>query len=203
MEKRRPTPTPKPMPTSGLTRMLVFLGGALSGTLVEAALAAQHATEEPRGGGGNSTGDNHMGNETPQGLPLLLRPPPSVDRLAINKDKKTSNGRKTTPMPMLGLIKALAFLGVALISKLVGGALPARQAIPRSTPVEEARNSTRCVRENQSSVTLKLYYLQNGSARLGFWIKGREFLLPVRIVLKVFFSPRGGISLIWAGILSD
>ncbi|XP_020111435.1 uncharacterized protein LOC109726310 isoform X2 [Ananas comosus] len=68
------------MPTSGLTRMLVFLGGALSGTLVEVALAAQHATEEPRGGGGNSTGNNHLGNETPQGLPLLLRPPPSVYR---------------------------------------------------------------------------------------------------------------------------
>ncbi|KAJ8491401.1 hypothetical protein OPV22_013122 [Ensete ventricosum] len=42
----------------------------------------------------------------------------------------------------------------------------------------------RCVREDQSSVTLKLYYLENGSARLGFWIRGREFLLPVGIVLK-------------------
>ncbi|WOL19443.1 DNA-directed RNA polymerase I subunit 2 [Canna indica] len=42
----------------------------------------------------------------------------------------------------------------------------------------------RCVREDQSSVTLKLYYLENGSARLGFWMRGREFLLPVGIVLK-------------------
>lgn len=42
----------------------------------------------------------------------------------------------------------------------------------------------RCVREDQSSVTLRLYYLQNGSARLGFGIRGREFLLPVGIVLK-------------------
>ncbi|XP_065876124.1 DNA-directed RNA polymerase I subunit 2 isoform X2 [Euphorbia lathyris] len=48
----------------------------------------------------------------------------------------------------------------------------------------------RCVRENQSSltdqssVTVKLYYLRNGSARLGFWIQGREYLLPVGIVLK-------------------
>ncbi|XP_057520184.1 DNA-directed RNA polymerase I subunit 2 isoform X1 [Amaranthus tricolor] len=42
----------------------------------------------------------------------------------------------------------------------------------------------RCVREDQSSVTLKLYYLNNGSARIGFWIQAREFLLPVGIVLK-------------------
>ncbi|XP_078427408.1 nuclear RNA polymerase A2 [Wolffia australiana] len=42
----------------------------------------------------------------------------------------------------------------------------------------------RCVREDQSSVSVKLYYLQNGSARLGFWIQGREYLLPVGIVLK-------------------
>ncbi|RWR93399.1 DNA-directed RNA polymerase I subunit 2 [Cinnamomum micranthum f. kanehirae] len=43
----------------------------------------------------------------------------------------------------------------------------------------------RCVREDQSAVTLKLYYLLNGSARLGFTIRGREILLPVGIVLKV------------------
>ncbi|KAL5564528.1 hypothetical protein UlMin_027692, partial [Ulmus minor] len=42
----------------------------------------------------------------------------------------------------------------------------------------------RCVREDQSAVTVKLYYLRNGSARLGFWIQGREYLLPVGIVLK-------------------
>ncbi|XP_068648469.1 DNA-directed RNA polymerase I subunit 2 [Aristolochia californica] len=42
----------------------------------------------------------------------------------------------------------------------------------------------RCVREDQSSVTLRLYYLQNGSARLGFSIKAREYLLPIGVVLK-------------------
>uniref|UniRef100_A0A5B7BLJ7 DNA-directed RNA polymerase subunit beta n=1 Tax=Davidia involucrata TaxID=16924 RepID=A0A5B7BLJ7_DAVIN len=42
----------------------------------------------------------------------------------------------------------------------------------------------RCVREDQSAVTVKLYYLNNGSARLGFWIQGREYLLPVGVVLK-------------------
>uniref|UniRef100_A0A1D1YVP6 DNA-directed RNA polymerase subunit beta n=1 Tax=Anthurium amnicola TaxID=1678845 RepID=A0A1D1YVP6_9ARAE len=42
----------------------------------------------------------------------------------------------------------------------------------------------RCVREDQSAVTVKLYYLQNGSARLGFWIRGKEYLLPAGIVLK-------------------
>ncbi|XP_075644883.1 DNA-directed RNA polymerase I subunit 2 [Castanea sativa] len=42
----------------------------------------------------------------------------------------------------------------------------------------------RCERKNQSSVSVKLYYLRNGSARLGFWIQGREYLLPVGVVLK-------------------
>lgn len=42
----------------------------------------------------------------------------------------------------------------------------------------------RCVREDQSAVTVKLYYLNNGSARFGFWIQGREYLLPVGIILK-------------------
>ncbi|KAJ4796363.1 DNA-directed RNA polymerase subunit beta [Rhynchospora pubera] len=46
----------------------------------------------------------------------------------------------------------------------------------------------RCVRDDLSGVTLKLYYLQNGSARLGFWIGGREFLLPVGIVLKALID---------------
>ncbi|EXC31692.1 putative DNA-directed RNA polymerase I subunit RPA2 [Morus notabilis] len=42
----------------------------------------------------------------------------------------------------------------------------------------------RCVREDQSSVSVRVYYLRNGSARLGFWVHGREYLLPVGIVLK-------------------
>ncbi|KAL2898225.1 DNA-directed RNA polymerase I subunit 2 [Bienertia sinuspersici] len=46
----------------------------------------------------------------------------------------------------------------------------------------------RCVREDQSALTVKLYYLNNGSARLGFWIQGREFLLPVGIVLKALIE---------------
>lgn len=46
----------------------------------------------------------------------------------------------------------------------------------------------RCVQEDQSSVTVKLYYLLNGSARLGFWIRGREYLLPVGIVLKALID---------------
>ena len=68
----------------------------------------------------------------------------------------------------------------------------------------------RCVREDQSAVSVKLYYLNSGSARLGFWwelqylvkfshmvklwksnvvlfarIQGREYLLPVGIILMV------------------
>ncbi|KAI3844252.1 hypothetical protein MKX03_032323, partial [Papaver bracteatum] len=46
----------------------------------------------------------------------------------------------------------------------------------------------RCVREDMSSLTLRLYYLQNGSARLGFWIDGREFFLPVGVVLKALID---------------
>ncbi|RYR44197.1 hypothetical protein Ahy_A08g040569 isoform A [Arachis hypogaea] len=46
----------------------------------------------------------------------------------------------------------------------------------------------RCVRADQSSVTVKLYYLRNGSARIGFWMKGREYLLPVGIVLKALID---------------
>uniref|UniRef100_A0A0E0EZF7 DNA-directed RNA polymerase subunit beta n=1 Tax=Oryza meridionalis TaxID=40149 RepID=A0A0E0EZF7_9ORYZ len=46
----------------------------------------------------------------------------------------------------------------------------------------------RCVQDDQSSVTIKLYYLLNGSARLGFWLGGREFLLPVGIVLKALID---------------
>ncbi|KAF2553631.1 hypothetical protein F2Q68_00034939 [Brassica cretica] len=42
----------------------------------------------------------------------------------------------------------------------------------------------RCVRDDQSAVTIKVYYNRNGSARVGFWIGGREFLLPVGLVLK-------------------
>ncbi|XP_024007983.1 DNA-directed RNA polymerase I subunit 2 [Eutrema salsugineum] len=44
--------------------------------------------------------------------------------------------------------------------------------------------SIRCVRDDQSSVTIKLYYVRNGSARVGFWLGGKEYLLPVGIVLK-------------------
>ncbi|VVA32071.1 PREDICTED: DNA-directed RNA polymerase [Prunus dulcis] len=46
----------------------------------------------------------------------------------------------------------------------------------------------RCAREDQSSVTVKLYYLRNDSARLGFWIQGREYLLPVGLVLKALID---------------
>ncbi|KAK4802063.1 hypothetical protein SAY86_000266 [Trapa natans] len=46
----------------------------------------------------------------------------------------------------------------------------------------------RCVREDQSSVSVKLYYLQNGSARLGIWLQGREYLLPVGVALKALVN---------------
>ncbi|CAN1306662.1 DNA-directed RNA polymerase I subunit 2 [Linum perenne] len=52
----------------------------------------------------------------------------------------------------------------------------------------------RCVREfqssltDQSAVTVKLYYLHNGSARLGFWMQNYEYLFPVGIFLKAFIQ---------------
>ncbi|XP_026414248.1 DNA-directed RNA polymerase I subunit 2-like [Papaver somniferum] len=46
----------------------------------------------------------------------------------------------------------------------------------------------RCVRVDMSALTLRLYYLQNGSARLGFWLDGREFLLPVGVILKALID---------------
>ncbi|KAK9124857.1 hypothetical protein Scep_013703 [Stephania cephalantha] len=46
----------------------------------------------------------------------------------------------------------------------------------------------RCVRDDQSSVSNRLYYLQNGSARFGFWIRGKEYLLPVGVVLKALID---------------
>lgn len=46
----------------------------------------------------------------------------------------------------------------------------------------------RCVRADQTSLTVKLHYLRNGSARLGFWIQGREYMLPVGILF--FEGPR-------------
>lgn len=46
----------------------------------------------------------------------------------------------------------------------------------------------RWVRADQTSLTVKLHYLCNGSARLGFWIQGREYMLPVGILF--FEGPR-------------
>ncbi|KAI3709939.1 hypothetical protein L2E82_39709 [Cichorium intybus] len=46
----------------------------------------------------------------------------------------------------------------------------------------------RCVREDQSAVTLNLYYISNGSARVGFRIRGRENLLPIGLVLKALID---------------
>ncbi|GAU42020.1 hypothetical protein TSUD_90540 [Trifolium subterraneum] len=45
-----------------------------------------------------------------------------------------------------------------------------------------------CVRADQTSLTVKLYYLRNGSARLGFWVQGREYMLPVGILLKALID---------------
>jgi DNA-directed RNA polymerase I subunit RPA2 len=44
--------------------------------------------------------------------------------------------------------------------------------------------SMRCVRADQSSITLTLHYLENGSANLRFVLRKQEFLLPVILIMK-------------------
>lgn len=46
----------------------------------------------------------------------------------------------------------------------------------------------RCVRPDQSSVTITLHYLNNGSATLRFVLRKQEFLLPVMIVAKALVN---------------
>ncbi|KAI5385454.1 hypothetical protein KIW84_072161 [Lathyrus oleraceus] len=63
----------------------------------------------------------------------------------------------------------------------------------------------RCVRADQTSLTVKLHYLRNGSARLGFWIQGREYMLPVE---KEKLSERiaklsGGVAVIQVGAQTE
>nr|CAD1825593.1 unnamed protein product [Ananas comosus var. bracteatus] len=159
------------MPTSGLTRMLVFLGGALSGTLVEAALAAQHATEEPRGGGGNSTATTTWGMRRRRDY-VAAAASSSVDRLAINKDKSKKNKDQQWEKDYAdGDVGAHQSAGLPRRSAYfqVGRGPSPLDKLYQDRHLWKRPATARCVRENQSSVTLKLYYLQNGSARLGFW----------------------------------
>jgi DNA-directed RNA polymerase I subunit RPA2 len=46
----------------------------------------------------------------------------------------------------------------------------------------------RCVRQDQSSVTITLHYLNNGGATLKFVLRKQEFLLPVVIVAKALMD---------------
>jgi hypothetical protein len=43
----------------------------------------------------------------------------------------------------------------------------------------------RCARLDQSAITIRVYYLQHGSATLGFSHRRQEFLIPIGIVIKV------------------
>eukprot|EP00249_Psilotum_nudum_P029207 c39666_g1_i1 orf=2-877(-) len=46
----------------------------------------------------------------------------------------------------------------------------------------------RCVRLDQSSVSIRLHYRQHGSATLGFSLRRLEYLIPVGIVLKALLN---------------
>eukprot|EP00898_Chlorokybus_atmophyticus_P006745 jgi/Chlat1/7071/Chrsp57S09118 len=46
----------------------------------------------------------------------------------------------------------------------------------------------RCVRPDQSAITVRLYYLQTGSCTVGFSLRRREYLIPVGVVLKAMME---------------
>lgn len=46
----------------------------------------------------------------------------------------------------------------------------------------------RCVRPDQSAVTMRMYYMNYGSASLGFSVRRQEFLIPVGIILKALIE---------------
>eukprot|EP00606_Chrysophyceae_sp_TOSAG23-5_P000115 GSChrysophyteH2.ASY1.ANO1.410.1 assembled CDS len=48
--------------------------------------------------------------------------------------------------------------------------------------------SMRCVRPDQSSITMTLHYLSNGGATMKFTLKKQEFLLPVIVVAKALMA---------------
>lgn len=48
--------------------------------------------------------------------------------------------------------------------------------------------SMRCVRSDQSSVTVTLHFLTNGGATLRFVLRKQEFLLPVILVAKALVN---------------
>ncbi|CAL9001357.1 unnamed protein product [Prunus brigantina] len=53
----------------------------------------------------------------------------------------------------------------------------------------------RCVREDQSAVTVRLYYLESGNIKLGFRIQRKEYFLDVGVVLQALRGGRISIDL--------
>jgi DNA-directed RNA polymerase I subunit RPA2 len=58
----------------------------------------------------------------------------------------------------------------------------------RGPSYSEKGVSMRCVRPDQSSITITLHYLNNGSATLRFVLRKQEFLLPVIIIAKALVN---------------
>ncbi|CAN6454723.1 unnamed protein product [Victoria cruziana] len=46
----------------------------------------------------------------------------------------------------------------------------------------------RCVRQDQSAITVRMYYLQHGSASIGFLVRKKEYIIPVGIMLKALID---------------
>ncbi|KAH9615819.1 hypothetical protein KSS87_022967 [Heliosperma pusillum] len=115
---------------------------------------------------------------------------------------KICNLRNASPAKLVSYKEEQAEMGGYFICNGLERIVRLLIMLKRNHPMSMVRNSfrarregysdkavvIRCVGEDQSSVTVKLYYLNNGSARLGFWIKGREFLLPVGAVLKALLD---------------
>lgn len=58
----------------------------------------------------------------------------------------------------------------------------------RGPSYSEKGVSMRCVRPDQTSITITLHYLNNGSATLRFVLRKQEFLLPVIIIAKALVN---------------
>ncbi|KAF6158224.1 hypothetical protein GIB67_015018 [Kingdonia uniflora] len=134
--------------------------------------------------------------------PAVSRRPLSFGQLPIMLKSKLCHLRDASPKKLISCGEESTEMGGYFILNGLERLVRLIILQKRNYPMSVVRNSfrerqegytdkavtIRCVREDQSSVTVKLYYLQNGSARLGFWIDGREYLLPVGLVLKALIN---------------
>ncbi|KAK7317376.1 hypothetical protein RJT34_01538 [Clitoria ternatea] len=132
----------------------------------------------------------------------IIRENLNFGRLPIMLQSKLCNLRGADPKKLVSYKEEASEMGGYFILKGLERVVRLLILPKRNYPMSMVRSSfserregytdkavtIRCVRVDQSSVTIKLYYLRNGSARLGFWFRGREYLLPVGIILKALID---------------